>query len=613
MKLPFRKIKDVRPEDGAGSQNASAGASASSPSSGHQLGFWRSLDWKLMLALLFPMMLETLDYRGIPKSNISFTHTSYIGTSYLLAFTVFLPLFASIADIYGRHFGLQLSLLFFLVGSALSTGAVNMPMAAAGLLTIVRTLASDTTSLDENNAQQSMLFLLYSVSFSIGPLIGGYLVETNFRWVFAINLPCTALAMLMCFIFLRNRSRVHGAKGEELQAATLTWTPGLPRTPAATLHTWASKLVLIDWIGTFLFVSGGILVLLALNWGPNDNWKTARVIVNLVLGALLIILSVLWEILLENRSPNGTDASDDVHTQYTAVFHPRPMIPLELFTSYDMWVVQYGSTISGMVVFVMFYFVAIFATVVTGLPASQAGIQLLYFAPGIGGGALLSIRIIKMYRQPIYTIVLGNVIMTIGTGLVAMAMQRNIQSQVNGFMAMVGVGGGLTAGPLVIHARFTKPNHIATTNAMLLFVLPIVRRHHRPRPCFTILNAKVNAYITSQLESLANTLSPSDFDALESLLDSGGLTSLTSLDGLPSAVQSVVRDAFLDGVRWGFLSLVPWLGVGCVVSVFLSRIVDPDKEEGKVGSEEMSEVERVEMEPRTGGGGVEAGSKVSER
>ena len=58
--------------------------------------------------------------------------SSYIGTSYLLASTVFLPFFASIADIYGRHFGLQLSLLFFLIGSAISTGAMNMPMILAG-------------------------------------------------------------------------------------------------------------------------------------------------------------------------------------------------------------------------------------------------------------------------------------------------------------------------------------------------------------------------------------------------------------------------------------------------------------------------------------------------
>lgn len=124
-----------------------------------------------------------------------------------------MPFFASIADIYGRHSGLQLSLLFFLVGSALSTGAVNMTMllvgrgiagiGAAGLLTvciffavrnktliiskIVRTILSDSSSLDTNNVQQSAMFFLYALGFCIGPLIGGFLVTASFRWVFAIK------------------------------------------------------------------------------------------------------------------------------------------------------------------------------------------------------------------------------------------------------------------------------------------------------------------------------------------------------------------------------------------------------------------------------------------
>lgn len=80
------------------------------------------------------------------ESGLLIARSSYIATSYLLASTVFLPFFASIADIYGRHFGLQLSSLLFLVGSALSTGAVTMSMVllgrgiagigAAGLLTV---------------------------------------------------------------------------------------------------------------------------------------------------------------------------------------------------------------------------------------------------------------------------------------------------------------------------------------------------------------------------------------------------------------------------------------------------------------------------------------------
>ena len=43
-------------------------------------------------------------------------------------------------------------------------------------------------------------------------------------------------------------------------------------------------------------------------------------------------------------------------------------------------------------------------------------------------------------------------------------------------MGMVGVGVGLSVGPLSVHARFTKPNHVAITNAMLLFVRLSSRR-----------------------------------------------------------------------------------------------------------------------------------------
>lgn len=57
---------------------------------------------------------------------------SYVGTVYLLTSTVFLPLFASFADIWGRHWTLQLSLLLFGVGSAISTGAQSMITMLAG-------------------------------------------------------------------------------------------------------------------------------------------------------------------------------------------------------------------------------------------------------------------------------------------------------------------------------------------------------------------------------------------------------------------------------------------------------------------------------------------------
>lgn len=128
----------------------------------------------------------------------------------------------------------------------------------------------------------------------------------------------------------------------------------------------------IDWVGTFFVRQRWYPRLLALNWGPGDNWKSAHVIANLILGALVVALCMRF------FSSDG-----HIYTRYTGVFRARPMLPIELFTSYDLCVVQCGPFISGFIVFVMFYFVAIVATVVTGLPPAQAGIQLLYFAPGM--------------------------------------------------------------------------------------------------------------------------------------------------------------------------------------------------------------------------------------
>lgn len=110
---------------------------------------------------------------------------------------MFLPLFASFADAFGRHWAMQLSLLLFLFGSALSTAAQNMPMmlagrgiagvGAAGLLTVVRVILADSASLDDNNFQASILTFLYAIGFSLGPVIGGALTSISFRWVFAIK------------------------------------------------------------------------------------------------------------------------------------------------------------------------------------------------------------------------------------------------------------------------------------------------------------------------------------------------------------------------------------------------------------------------------------------
>jgi len=317
---------------------------------------------------------------------------------------------------------LSRSLWFFLSSGVLSTCAQNIEtmlagrgiagVGAAGLLTVgclsllkncdldflcqvVRIIMADSSSLDDNNWQVAIFFLLYTVGYSVGPVIGGVLANVSFRWIFAIkydapfninrlltnvSLPASVLAMILCFLLLRKRTK----EGQPSKRLPTTYRES---------ETVLSKLLRIDWIGTVLFIVAGILVLLALNWGSTEAWNSAKVIVSFVVGGFLVIAFVFWEYSLMNYEPQSSSSRTG------ALFWADPMVPLELFRSYDICVVQVISFVGGMVMFVMFYFVAIFMTLVSGLSAKNAGVQLVYFAPGSGGGTLIAVYIIKHLRQ----------------------------------------------------------------------------------------------------------------------------------------------------------------------------------------------------------------------
>ncbi|THU95646.1 MFS general substrate transporter [Dendrothele bispora CBS 962.96] len=539
---------------------------------------------KLAIALAIPIFFETLDYTVVATAQTLIASTfgrldlqSYIGTAYLLTSTVFLPLFASIADIFGRYVALQLSLLFFIFGSALSTGAQNIEtmlagrgiagVGAAGLLTVVRVIMADSSSLDDNNWQVSVLFLLYAIGYSVGPIIGGALANVSFRWIFAINLPASILAMALCFLLLRK----HTKGGQPSKRLPLVYREN---------ETVLLKLLRIDWIGTVLFTVAGILILLALNWGSTEEWNSAKVIVSFIVGGLLAIAFVLWEYCLMHHDTHATSTS-----HRGRLFWADPTIPLELFRSYDICVVQAASFVGGMVMIVMFYFVAIFMTIVSGLSPKDAGVQLVYFAPGSGGGTLLAVYIVKYLRQPKYAIILGSLLIPVALGMVSVGIHESKQNWVNGFMVMTGVGCGLTIGSVNVQARFTQSKErVAIVAALILFFRSFGGTVGLAQ-CAAVLNARVGKYIQNAVAS--GTISGSDLEDLASAsVHSGGLTSLQSISDLPPGLQTVIRDAFREGTRWSFISLIPWAAVVFFLTLGLSNIPDTDGKQLDTPSQE---------------------------
>lgn len=69
-------------------------------------------------------------------------------------------------------------MLFFLIGSIICTGAQSMTMlligrgiagiGAAGLVSVVRIIISDSNSIEEDNFMSSVLVVLYAIGYSTG-------------------------------------------------------------------------------------------------------------------------------------------------------------------------------------------------------------------------------------------------------------------------------------------------------------------------------------------------------------------------------------------------------------------------------------------------------------
>ncbi|KIJ37995.1 hypothetical protein M422DRAFT_60884 [Sphaerobolus stellatus SS14] len=520
---------------------------------------------KLALSLALPVFLETLNYTVVataqPHIASAFNRLdlqSYIGTIYVLTSTVFLPIFASLADIFGRHWALQLSLILFTVGSALSTGAQNMPMmlagrgiagiGAAGLLTVIRVILADSASLDDNNLQSSLLVILYAIGFSVGPVIGGVLTNISFRWVFAINLPCTVGSMILCFLLLRPIAK-----------------PAQPRRISKGLlpsrkESLKEKVIRIDTVGASLFIVGGILVLLGLNWGSTVAWSATRVIASLVLGGLCIVVFIAWEWFADRNNARAELQGDSL----TSWKRPEVVIPLEVFKNYDVCATQFAAFTSGMVMLVKFYFLAIFFTIVLNKSASNSGLQLIFFAPGMGAGTIIAISLIRTLRQPKIPIVIGTTLVPIGLGLLSLAMEKNNEKMVDGFLVLCGVGVGMTFGPLAIHARFSQPEDRVAVFRTLGGTVGLAQ-------CSAVLNAKVRTSIADAIKS--GQFSAAELSQLASL---GNIQSINDISALPPALTIVVRDAFRNGVHWAFISLVSWAGIVTILVLFLSKIPDTD-------------------------------------
>ncbi|KAG8948254.1 hypothetical protein FRC04_009892 [Tulasnella sp. 424] len=551
----------------------------------------------MMLCLAIPTYLDSLDYTVVataqPHIASDFNHLelqSWIGTSFLLTSTVFLPIFGSIADILGRHWALQVAVWTFLVGSAVCTGAQSMisllvgrgiaGIGAAGLVSVIRIILTDSGSVNQDNLMNAVVIVFYTIGFSTGPVVGGALLAKSFRWIFGINLPSCAVNSVLIFFLLRPILRP-GQPSERLRYLNINTT--LPSQNTGELdpkETRTQKLLRADWVGTILFIAGGILILLALSMGSSvqkQGYNTPITIASFTIGFTLIILFVGWEYLVSRYMDAAVDEARGQPRRFPGFLYrcpkwfrlTEPAIPLDIFKSYDVVATSFAALAGGMVLFAGFHFLAIYFAIVQGYSAEDSGVQLLWFAPGLGGGTVIALILIRLFRQPKYPSMIGCVLITVGIGLITTALSKNSPIQLKVYLLITGIGLGLSLGPLMIQACYCQPiNRVATVVSMNNFFRTAGG---------TIGLARLSAVLNTQVKNHIKHLASSSGDLTpEQIASLGSLDSVQNILSLDPSIRAIMQDAFRLACRWSFISLIPWCAIAAVMCLFLKTISKED-------------------------------------
>jgi EmrB/QacA subfamily drug resistance transporter len=177
----------------------------------------------VLIALMVTMALSAMDNTivatAIPqvvRDLGGFSLFSWVFSSYLLTQTVTIPVYGKLADLWGRKPVLIAGTLIFLAGSALCASAWSMVslicfrglqgLGAGSIMATVNTLAGDLYDLEERGRVQGWLSSVWGISAVVGPAVGGSLAQyVSWRWIFVINLPLGAAAVVLIGRFLHER------------------------------------------------------------------------------------------------------------------------------------------------------------------------------------------------------------------------------------------------------------------------------------------------------------------------------------------------------------------------------------------------------------------------
>lgn len=462
----------------------------------------------IMLSLFLASMESTVVATAMPTivgQLGGLEHYSWVFSAFMLASTTSVPLYGKLSDIYGRRRIYVIAMSLFLAGSVMS-GLVNtMPqlifaralqgLGAGGIQPLAFILIGEMFNLQQRAKMQGFFSGVWGFSSIVGPLLGGFLVDQfTWRWVFYINiLPGLLAAALVAFAWQEQTQ--HHEK------------------PA------------VDYLGAALLTSSVVSLLLGLmDFGTSNSWI-------LILTAVALFAALLW---VENRAAD-------------------PILPLGLFRDRLFATSITHGIFTGWALFGSVSFIPLFVQSVMGVSATQAGITVTPMLLGWVTASIIGMRLILTVGHRRLGVV-GTAVFTGGAFLMTLIGAESSQAVMMVFVAMMGVGMGLSIPSFLVAVQtHVERRHLGTATSTLQF-----SRSIGGTLGVSVMGAALSARLASRLD--ASGLDP---QLVSRLLD--------PLPGSELVVDAAARLAMADSIHVVFVIAFVSAALGLVAVFFTPR------------------------------------------